>query len=51
MSGGGHRKSTTIGGLTSGKSSGCECESHQPLSVIPGDGEEVWGKHIWTRGE
>jgi hypothetical protein len=41
----------TISGLTSGKLLGCECKSCQPLSMVPGDGEEVWGKYIWMRGE
>jgi hypothetical protein len=51
MSGGGCGKSTTIGGLTSGKLLGCECESCWPLSVVPVNGEEVWGKYIWTKGK
>jgi hypothetical protein len=41
----------TSGGPTSGKLLGCECGRHWPLSVVPGNGEEVWGKYIWTRGE
>jgi hypothetical protein len=32
--------------LTSGKLSDFEYESHRPLSVVPGDGTEVWGKYI-----
>jgi hypothetical protein len=36
----------TFGRSHSGKSSGCECGSCQPLSVVPGDGEEIWGKYI-----
>jgi hypothetical protein len=44
-------KSETFGKSTSGKSSDFEYGSHRPLSVVPGDGEEVWGKYIWTRGE
>jgi hypothetical protein len=35
-----------MGELTSGKSSDFEYESHQSLSVVPGDGTEVWGKYI-----
>jgi hypothetical protein len=36
----------TSGESTSEKSSDCEYESHWPLSVVPGDGTEVWGKYI-----
>jgi hypothetical protein len=36
----------TFGESTSGRSSDCECESHWPLSVVPGDGTEVWKKYI-----
>jgi hypothetical protein len=46
MSGGGGGKSTTIGESTSGKSSDFEYRSHWPLSVVPGDGTEVWEKYI-----
>jgi hypothetical protein len=31
---------------TSGKLSDSEYESCLPLSVVPGDGTEVWGKYI-----
>jgi hypothetical protein len=46
MSGGGCGKSVTFGESTSGKSSDFEYGSHQPLSVVPGDGAEVWGVYI-----
>jgi hypothetical protein len=36
----------TFGELTSGKLSDFEYESHWTLSVVPGDGTEVWGKYI-----
>jgi hypothetical protein len=42
----GGRESMTIGASISGKSSDFECESRRPLSVVPGDGTEVWGKYI-----
>jgi hypothetical protein len=48
---GGYEKSMTFGKSTSGKSLDFEYEGCQPLSVVPGDGTEVWGKSIWTRGE
>jgi hypothetical protein len=38
--------STTFGELISGKSSDFEYESRRPLSVVPGDGTEVWGVYI-----
>jgi hypothetical protein len=43
---GGHGKSMTFSGSTSGTWLDCECKGHQPLSVVPGDGTEVWGKYI-----
>jgi hypothetical protein len=46
MSGGGGEKSTTISESTSGKSLDFEYRSRWPLSVIPGDGTEVWEKYI-----
>jgi hypothetical protein len=39
-------KSITCGESTSGKSLDFECQSHWPLSVVPGDGAEVWGVYI-----
>jgi hypothetical protein len=31
--------------VCTGKLSDFECESRWPLSVVPGDGAEVWGKY------
>jgi hypothetical protein len=45
-SGGGRGKSTTFGESTSGKLSDFEYESCRPVSVVPGDGAEVWGVYI-----
>jgi hypothetical protein len=36
-------------GLWIQKSSDFEYKSRRTLSVVPGDGTEVWGKYIWTR--
>jgi hypothetical protein len=41
-----HGKSMRFGESTSGKSSDFEYESCRPLSVVPGDGTEVWGVYI-----
>jgi hypothetical protein len=46
MSGGGCGKSTIFSESTSGRSLDFEYESHQPLSMIPGGGAEVWGVYI-----
>jgi hypothetical protein len=43
--------STTIGELTSGKSSDFECEGRWLWSVVLGNGTEVWGEYIRTGGE
>jgi hypothetical protein len=37
--------------LTSAKLSDYECEGHQPLSVIPGDGTEVRGWSTYKQGK
>jgi hypothetical protein len=37
---------TTVGELTSGKSSDFDYKGHQLWTVVPGDGTEVWGEYI-----
>jgi hypothetical protein len=50
-SGGGHGKSTTIGELTSGKSSDRRAWKSSALGVVLGDGTEVRRGNTYEQGE